>query len=588
MLSSNSTGSRDDGKSNLALATPRPPSDLTHHFSRTTQARKPSSTKQFYSYFDIPSIGNLSAGFPDASFFPFDTIEAQVARPARFKLSDIDEETSNTSLRVIIPNISKSTDLNDVVDVTTALQYGTAHGYPPLHSFLKQFTCQILHPNIPYLGGPEIIPTTGSTDGFSQLLEAFTNTWSEGYDVVKERQGLLCEQFTYMHAIQSAEPRGLQIVPVEIDDEGIVPSALESVLSCWDESKGKRPHLLYTIPTGQNPSGSISPLHRRQAIYWICQKYDVLIIEDDPCFTLQYPSATSLEPSSRCLPPPENPKEHPFFKSSGSPFIDSLEPSYLNIDTDGRVVRLDTFSKTVAPGCRLGWITAQPAIIESLLRITETSTGQPSGFVQAMMAGLLMGSQPEEQAEFAGKKSQKEQASFTGWKVDGWVRWLEGLRGRYESRMNRMCKTLDDGRMQLPPFPEGFNSGAAIPNSDSMYTFRWPRGGMSVWIRMNFETHPLYRKVRGLELSNAFWMMMLQKPHRVLVTPGHMFSPTNAVKEEEGWKYFRLCFAPVTEDEVELSSQRFVRAAHAFWMITNEQHIQEIQAVDPQQLFSSD
>lgn len=151
-----------------------------------------------------------------------------------------------------------------------------------------------------------------------------------------------------------------------------------------------------------------------------------------------------------------------------------------------------------------------------------------------------------------------------------------------------MCKTLDDGRMQLPPLPESINSGAAIPASNPMYTFRWPRGGMSVWIRMNFESHPLYRKVRGLELSNAFWMMMLQKPHRVLVTPGQMFSPTDAVKEKEGWKYFRLCFAPVTEDEVELSSQRFVRAAQAFWMITNEQQIQEIQAVDPQQLFSSD
>jgi DNA-binding transcriptional MocR family regulator len=54
--------------------------------------------------------------------------------------------------------------------------------------------------------------------------------------------------------------------------------------------------------------------------------------------------------------------------SYGYPFLDSLAPSFLSIDVDGRVVRLDTFSKTIAPGCRLGWITAQPAIIERYVR----------------------------------------------------------------------------------------------------------------------------------------------------------------------------------------------------------------------------
>src|ERR1700712_5173135 len=119
-----------------------------------------------------------------------------------------------------------------------------------------------------------------------------------------------------------------------------------------------------------------------------------MIIEDDPYWYLQFPSATGKEAEARGLVPPPAQAPHKLGKSTGYPFLDSLVPSYLNFDPDGRVVRLDTFSKTVAPGCRLGWITAQPNIIERILRITETSTQQPSGFVQAMLSELIMGTQP--------------------------------------------------------------------------------------------------------------------------------------------------------------------------------------------------
>jgi len=94
-----------------------------------------------------------------------------------------------------------------------------------------------------------------------------------------------------------------------------------------------------------------------------------VIIEDDPYWYLQYPSANE---SSRLEATTSD--KSPSQKSSGYPFLDSLVPSYLSVDYQGRVVRLDTFSKTVAPGCRMGWITTQPALCERLLRITETST----------------------------------------------------------------------------------------------------------------------------------------------------------------------------------------------------------------------
>lgn len=107
-----------------------------------------------------------------------------------------------------------------------------------------------MHPSETYAGGPEIVLTCGSTDGFSKFLQAFNNEWVEGRDALHEREGLLVEEFTYMNAVQAASPRGISIVPVAMDDEGMLasgPGGLDEVLRNWDLSKGKRPHMMYTV-----------------------------------------------------------------------------------------------------------------------------------------------------------------------------------------------------------------------------------------------------------------------------------------------------------------------------------------------------
>jgi DNA-binding transcriptional MocR family regulator len=107
-----------------------------------------------------------------------------------------------------------------------------------------------LHPNIPYAGGPEVVVTCGNTDGFNKALETLSNEWSEEKDWVEKREGILVEEFAYMNAIQAAAPRGLRIVPVAMDGEGMMydgSGGLREVLSNWDVKKGKRPHLMYTV-----------------------------------------------------------------------------------------------------------------------------------------------------------------------------------------------------------------------------------------------------------------------------------------------------------------------------------------------------
>lgn len=276
---------------------------------------------------------------------------------------------------------------------------------------------------MPYKDGPEVTLVCGSTDGFSKTLDVFVDAWDPLWHDIRDRPGLLCEEIVYPGILSQSRPRGVQIVPVRSDEHGMLAygeGSLEDVLKNWNADKGRRPHLMYTVTLGHNPSGRVLPMERRKQLYTVCSKYDVIIVEDEPYWYLQYPSAAVEEAKSRGQPLPieevpsgddddesldsfrpsslqvdsvywhreylssaieevksrvrghateEFSPEKPRSKkvSSGYEFLDSLQPSFLSVDTDGRVVRLDTFSKTIAPGCRLGWVTAAPAIIEKFI-----------------------------------------------------------------------------------------------------------------------------------------------------------------------------------------------------------------------------
>ncbi|KIX09611.1 uncharacterized protein Z518_00691 [Rhinocladiella mackenziei CBS 650.93] len=580
------------------------PKDLSCHYSRVTKNRSASKMKQFYKYFAIPGIGNLAGGLPNPGYFPYDTLEAATALPDRFKptpnrpvdppsveLGQARLSEGPAASRVLVPHDSAEPNVLRKIDLTTALQYGTAQGYPPLYTFIRTFTQTHLHPNVPYQGGPEVILTCGSTDGFSKTIECFSNVWDEERDWIREREGILCEEFAYMNAIQAARPRGLNIVPVAIDDEGMMahgPGGLEDVMAHWDKNKGKRPHLMYTVTMGQNPTSGLLSLQRRKEIYALCQQYDVIIVEDDPYWYLQYPSAHELSTKARGEPVSDNfPLDASFNynvssggRSGGFPFLDSLVPSYLSIDVDGRVVRLDTFSKTVAPGCRLGWITAQPEVVERIQRITETSTQQPSGFVQSLIAELIMGPSPNGDAGKGGSKDG------SGWKVDGWVRWLEGLRGNYERRMQLMSSILEDGKYLIQDAHRRSSVSVTEDDDDDgdyqvlhktqLYDFAYPMAGMFLWMRAHYETHPLFDRVDHERLARALWIFMTTEPYLILISPGSIFCPTPEIMKEKGWQYFRLCFAAVDDDVVQKHSEGVVNAFRDFWAIDDVHKIDKL------------
>lgn len=200
---------------------------------------------------------------PNASFFPYETLEAQAVRQDRFQPSPNDPtglagKLASTKLEppaanpshIVVPYESTATNPIHQIDVTTALQYGQATGYPPLYTFIRQFVRENLHPNIPYLDGPDIVLSCGNTDGFSKALQAFCNEWSPEHDWIGDRQSILVEEFAYLTGIQGAQTLGVRTVPVKIDKEGMLPfgpGGVEDILENWDIRQGKRPHMMYTI-----------------------------------------------------------------------------------------------------------------------------------------------------------------------------------------------------------------------------------------------------------------------------------------------------------------------------------------------------
>lgn len=179
--------------------------------------------------------------------------------------------------------------------------------------------------------------TVGSTSALEQAFRMFC----ERGDCV------LSEVYTFASAVETASPLGIKFVGVDVDDQGLLPESLDDILSNWDvKARGSRkPFILYTVPSGQNPTGATQGLQRRRDIYKISQKHDLYILEDEPYYFLQMQPYNG--PGSPDVPPPRNNEE----------FLKALIPPYVSLDVDGRVMRMDSFSKVIAPGTRVGWIT---------------------------------------------------------------------------------------------------------------------------------------------------------------------------------------------------------------------------------------
>ncbi|KAH8094916.1 PLP-dependent transferase [Cristinia sonorae] len=492
--------------------------DLSHHISNLSKARLPSPLKSLAKYMGKPGLITLAGGMPHPDYFPFADISGN-ALPQNSYSVDASSRTSSLSWiwnifgskpKTIPVTIPKYPTASDQVNLATALQYGQATGLSQLQAFIKDFAAQVYDPAY---SNWTCLCHTGNTDGLTRVFLTLLNPG----------EMFLTEEWTYPSALATAQPVGCKPVPIRMDGEGMRSDDLKKVLSGWDEQArgAKRPHVMYTVPIGQNPSGATMGVSRKQEIYDICVEYDIIIIEDDPYYFLQMKEYRL--PSERTTSKT---------KHDGAAFIASLEPSYLKIDVQGRVIRLDTFSKTIAPGSRLGFFTCNPLFAERLERQGETTTQAPCGFGQSLITQLLV-----------------------TWGYDGYVRWLHGLAVEYEVRRNFLLDTLASEFHLRPTLGvqgiwKGLEVFVAYAKPDGSEKFGYgnklfsivpPTSGMFLWVKLHFDD--LHNFQPGDEESLEMQMFIKLAESGVIVAPGWLFAGNPADPPEPGSGHFRIAFS---------------------------------------------
>lgn len=143
--------------------------------------------------------------------------------------------------------------------------------------------------------------------------------------------------------------------------------------------------------------------------------------------------------------------------------------------------------------------------------------------------------------------------------------------------MQTMCSILEDGKELVKSGRrKSMDTEWSVVDKVPLYDFIWPLGGMFVWVHMNFETHPLWKKTTPEKLAHALWVHLTTDMYLVLVAPGSIFAATDEIRAKKSYAYFRICFAAVDEPEVEKTSKRWVAGVQDFWRKKSLDDIEEM------------
>ena len=285
----------------------------------------------------------------------------------------------------------------------TALQYGSGQGDPTLREqILEVMALEGISAH-----ADDIVVTTGS----QQALDLVTRIFIDPGDVV------LAEAPSYVGALGVFAAYQAQVAHVASDDDGLVPEALEErILGLL--AAGKRIKFLYTVPNFHNPAGTTLSMQRRPQIVEIAQRHGILVLEDNPYGLLGF-------------------DREPF-------------GAMRSLSEEG-VVYLGSFSKTFAPGLRVGWALAPHAIREKLVLASESAILCPSAYAQMTVSTYL---------------------ATCDWKAQ-----IKIYRELYRERRDAMLESLsallsqatwthpDGGFYVWLTLPEGLNSKAMLPRA---------------------------------------------------------------------------------------------------------------------------
>jgi 2-aminoadipate transaminase len=325
-----------------------------------------------------------------------------------------------------------------------ALQYSASEGFTPLREYLAQKMARY--------GIIASVDNVLITSGSQQALDLI------GKLLINAGDRILVEAPTYLGALQAFNVYGAEYVSVPIDHDGLRTEMLEEALRSG-------PKFIYILPNFQNPGGVTLCEPRRHELVLLADKYGVPIIEDDPYGQLRF--------EGEHLPP-----------------LLVLDRDNLRRDDGklGNVIYLSTFSKTLAPGIRLGWIVAPPDVISKLVQFKQGADLHTSTFDQMVAYEVVH---------------------------DGFLdEHVKKIRAVYRERRDVMLAALAE---YFPP----------------EVTWTHPQGGLFLWV-----TVP-----EGLDMEHLFQAAVGEN---VAFVPGNCFYPGG----DEGGRHMRLNFSHSTPQQI--------------------------------------
>src|SRR5271157_336007 len=337
-----------------------------------------------------------------------------------------------------------------------ALQYSATEGYQPLREMIAN--------NLARYGIFAKAENVLITSGSQQALDLI------GKLLINRGDRVLIEAPTYLGALQAFNVYGAQYVSVPVDNDGLLTDQLDSSLRAG-------PKFMYVLPNFQNPAGVTLSEGRRHQLILLADKYGIPIIEDDPYGQLRYEG------------------EHL------APLV-VLDRENLRRDSGysiGNVIYLSTFSKTLAPGLRLGWIVAPPEIIGKLAQLKQGADLHTSTFTQVVAYEVAR---------------------------DGFLdKHVKLIRKIYGERRDVMLQALQEF---FPP----------------AVTWTHPHGGLFLWV-----TIPA-----GLDMQAIFNSAIEQN---VAFVPGNSFYANNP---QEGCRHMRLNFSNAAPEQIREGIRRLAAA----------------------------
>jgi 2-aminoadipate transaminase len=331
-------------------------------------------------------------------------------------------------------------------DPEHALQYGPTEGYPPLKDYLIETMAKYQIPAV----RDNILFTNGSQQALDLIGRTFIN---EGEKIVTGRP-------TYLGALQAWNVYSPEYVTARIDDDGMRMDDLENALRSNANVK-----FIYVMPNFHNPAGTTLPLERRQRLVELAAEHGAFVVEDDPYGELRYEG------------------------EDVTPIIALHKENTLY---------LSTFSKTLAPGIRLGWIVAPERVIAKLVQAKQGMDLHTSSLVQHVAYDICQ---------------------------RGLIRaHVRKIRSVYRQRRDVMLRAMEE---HFPP------------------EVQWtrPQGGLFLWARMP-------------DCMDAEELLKVAVEEKVAFVPGHAFYPGGG----DGHCCMRLNFSHARPELIEAGIRRLGRA----------------------------